>query len=92
MKKNALFLAVAIVLCSFPFFAIASSDISEPAIWASEAVTYLEKYQLIPSELYSSYDVPIQRDEFAAVLMGVYNEAAKITICLQMNPIDLQIL
>ena len=77
MKKIALFIVVVMVMGLFSSPAIASSDTIGPAVWASEAATYLKNFQLIPSELFSNYDSPIRRDEFAAVLMGIYNEACQ---------------
>ena len=77
MKKFALFIAVTMLMALFPFSAAAVSDAEEPAFWASDAAGYLENYQLIPDELFSDYDAPVRRDEFAAVLMGIYDEACQ---------------
>ena len=67
--------SMGIGLCSFPV--VASSELSEPAPWAKEAVKYLNNYQLIPDELFYDYNTPIRRDEFAATLMDIYNEACQ---------------
>ena len=76
MKKIALFVAIMMIMGLVPFSAAASAA-EEPAFWASEAAGYLKNYQLIPDELFSDYDTPVRRDEFAAVLMGIYNEACQ---------------
>ena len=77
MKRTVLsvFIATALFLSIFP--ATASADTSRPAVWASNAVAYLEEYHLIPNELFANYTAPIRRDEFTAVLMGIYNEACQ---------------
>jgi hypothetical protein len=77
MKKIILALVFAISFTVFPLMDGAASDKDEPADWAKKAVAYLNSYQLIPNEFFSMYDAPIQRDEFAALLIGIYNEACQ---------------
>jgi len=77
MKKLFGFLVVLMLISLLSFTAAAGSETNGPAVWATEAAAYLEKYQLIPNELFSDYSAPIRRDEFAAVLIGIYNEACQ---------------
>jgi hypothetical protein len=65
------------MLISFaPVFADSPELDKMPASWASEAVEYMSSYRLMPGGL-SGYSSDIKRDEFAAVLIGVYNEACQ---------------
>lgn len=77
MRKSILMAVVVIIVSLIPFPVIAYDNVTEPATWAADAKEYLHTYQLIPSELFSEYTTPIKRDEFAAVLIGIYNEACQ---------------
>jgi hypothetical protein len=79
MKKAISFL---LTLCLIPACLISTRAVSvqsseSPALWATEAVDYMQPYQLIPDKLLSSYTSNIRRDEFAAVLISIYNEACQ---------------
>ncbi|MDR1246973.1 MAG: S-layer homology domain-containing protein [Clostridiales Family XIII bacterium] len=77
-KKTMVFLLFALFLtaCSGTVFA-SDADSDDPDPWATEAVEYLRSYELIPDELFSQYTFPVRRDEFAAMVISVYNEACQ---------------
>jgi|GEM_PF-3007038 S-layer homology domain. len=76
-KQMSLFLIIGIIILSvFPCVALSQTNDS-PAPWAKDAVDYLKYYQLIPNELLSLYSSNIKRDEFAAILISIYNEACQ---------------
>ena len=77
MRKSIFLIVVILIVCLSSLLAVSATKTDEPAAWAANAVTYLDTYQLIPEELFSDYRVPIKRDEFAAILIGVYNEACQ---------------
>lgn len=78
MKKIILyFLALCIMLCYISPCAVLAQNNDLPATWAKDAVDYLQSNQLIPNELLSSYTSNLRRDEFAAILMSIYNEACQ---------------
>jgi hypothetical protein len=77
MKKTLWLVAALFIFSLHPSPASADSENTTPTDWAMEAVAFLETNQLAPEELFSNYNSAIRRDEFSAMMIGIYDLACQ---------------
>ena len=76
-KITMLILFFCITVCAVLPYPVLAQYNDTPSSWAKNAVDYLQSYELIPDALLSSFTSNIRRDEFAAILISIYNEACQ---------------